>query len=89
MNMLEDCQRLTAGLVGYDLPVRIGFEATGNLARHKFRCSVTVAGLALGPCHEAAARERPSSRLISANRNGATCVAVAIRAEAKSCPAGH
>jgi hypothetical protein len=30
MNTLEDFQRLSAALVGYDLPVRIGFEATGN-----------------------------------------------------------
>ncbi len=38
MNTLEDFHRLSAALVGYDLPVRIGFEATGNyhspLAHH-------------------------------------------------------
>ena len=28
MNTLEDFQRLSEGLVSYDLPVRIGFEAT-------------------------------------------------------------
>ena len=30
MNRLEDFQRLSTALVGYDLPVLIGFEATGN-----------------------------------------------------------
>ena len=30
MNTLEDFQRLSAALVRYDLPVRIGFETTGN-----------------------------------------------------------
>ncbi len=38
MNTLEDFQRLGAALTSYDLPVRIGFEATGNhhrtLAHH-------------------------------------------------------
>jgi len=38
MNTLEDFHRLSAARVGYDLPVWIGFEATGNyhrpLARH-------------------------------------------------------
>jgi hypothetical protein len=33
MNTLEDFHRLSAALVGYDLPVRIGFEATGNYHR--------------------------------------------------------
>ena len=33
MNTLEDFQRLSTALVGYDLPVRIGFEATGNYHR--------------------------------------------------------
>jgi hypothetical protein len=33
MNTLEDVQRLSAALVGYDLPVRIGFEAPGNCHR--------------------------------------------------------
>ena len=33
MNTLEDFQRLSAVLSGYDLPVRIGFEATGNYHR--------------------------------------------------------
>jgi hypothetical protein len=30
MNTLEDFQRLSAALASYGLPVRIGFEATGN-----------------------------------------------------------
>ena len=34
MNTLEDFHRLSAALVGYDLPVRIGVEATGNYHRH-------------------------------------------------------
>ena len=33
MNTLEDFQRLSAALVNYGLPVRIGFEATGNYHR--------------------------------------------------------
>jgi len=33
MNTLEDFQRLSAALVSYDLPVWIGFEATGNCYR--------------------------------------------------------
>ncbi len=33
MNTLEDFQRLSAALASYDLPVRIGFEATGNYHR--------------------------------------------------------
>ena len=33
MNTLEDFYRLSATLVNYDLPVRIGFEATGNYHR--------------------------------------------------------
>ena len=33
MNTLEDFQRLSAALVSYGLPVRIGFEATGNYHR--------------------------------------------------------
>ena len=32
-NTLEDFNRLSEALVGYDLPVRIGFEATGNYHR--------------------------------------------------------
>ena len=32
-NTLDDCQRLSAALASYDLPVRIGFEATGNYHR--------------------------------------------------------
>lgn len=32
-NTLEDFRRLSAALAGYDLPVRIGFEATGNYHR--------------------------------------------------------
>ena len=38
MNTLEDFQRLSAALISYDLPVRIGLEAPGNypppLAHH-------------------------------------------------------
>ena len=30
MNTLEDFQRLSACLASYGLPVRVGFEATGN-----------------------------------------------------------
>jgi len=33
MNTLEDFQRLSGALASYDLPVRIGFEATGNYHR--------------------------------------------------------
>ena len=33
MNTLEDFRRLTINLASYDLPVRIGFEATGNYHR--------------------------------------------------------
>ena len=33
MNTLEDFQRLAINLASYDLPVRIGFEATGNYHR--------------------------------------------------------
>jgi len=33
MNTLEDFKRLSAALASYDLPVRIGFEATGNYHR--------------------------------------------------------
>jgi len=33
MNTLEDFRRLSASLAGYELPVRIGFEATGNYHR--------------------------------------------------------
>jgi hypothetical protein len=33
LNTLEDFQRLSAPLASYDLPVRIGFEATGNYHR--------------------------------------------------------
>jgi hypothetical protein len=33
MNTLEDFQRLVTALASYDLPVRIGFEATGNYHR--------------------------------------------------------
>ena len=33
MNTLEDFERLCATLASYDLPVRIGFEATGNYHR--------------------------------------------------------
>jgi transposase len=33
MNTLEDFQRLSASLASYELPVRIGFEATGNYHR--------------------------------------------------------
>ncbi|MBG6177005.1 transposase [Labrenzia sp. EL_208] len=33
MNTLEDFQRLGAGLASYDLPMRIGFEVTGNYLR--------------------------------------------------------
>jgi transposase len=33
MNTLEDFYRVSAALVNYDLPVRIGFEATGNYHR--------------------------------------------------------
>ena len=29
-NTLDDFRRLSAALVSYNLPVRIGFEATGN-----------------------------------------------------------
>jgi hypothetical protein len=32
-NTLEDFQRLSAALASYDLPVRIGFEVTGNYHR--------------------------------------------------------
>jgi transposase len=32
-NTLEDFQRLATALASYDLPVRIGFEATGNYHR--------------------------------------------------------
>jgi len=32
-NTLEDFRRLSAALASYDLPVRIGFEATGNYHR--------------------------------------------------------
>ena len=32
-NTLEDFQRLSVALASYDLPVRIGFEATGNYHR--------------------------------------------------------
>ena len=33
MNTLEDFKRLSAALASYELPVRIGFEATGNYHR--------------------------------------------------------
>jgi len=33
MNTLEDFRHLTINLASYDLPVRIGFEATGNYHR--------------------------------------------------------
>ena len=33
MNTLEDFQRLSASLASYGLPVRVGFEATGNYLR--------------------------------------------------------
>ena len=33
MNTLQDFQRLSVALANYDLPARIGFEATGNYHR--------------------------------------------------------
>lgn len=33
MNTLEDSQRLAANLASFGLPVRVGFEATGNYHR--------------------------------------------------------
>jgi transposase len=60
MNTLEDFKRLSAALVGYDLPVRIGFEATGNyhrtLAHHLGRAGFDlklVSSVALARTREA------------------------------------
>ncbi len=33
LNQLNDFERLVASLTGYDLPVRVAFEATGNYHR--------------------------------------------------------
>ena len=60
MNTLEDFQRLSAALASYDLPVRIGFEATGNyhrtLAHHLGRAGFDlklVSSVALARTREA------------------------------------